>query len=189
MEVAVATKSISLNRRLSADLDRAFPVFVAEMQAAVFNGARRWLPSRQDAEDVTQEVFVRAYRALQGYEPQRIAELRLRPWLFAITLNLCRNQARTRSRRPTQVALNGADGAANAGTEQSALEGLAVDEWRERLSRLSARQRDAIVLRHVVDMGYDEIGEVLGRPAGTVKSDVHRGLKRLRDIIEMEESS
>jgi RNA polymerase sigma-70 factor (ECF subfamily) len=177
----------ALNRRLSADLDRAFPGFVAEMQGAVFNGARRWLPTRQDAEDVTQEVFVRAYRALQGYTAERIVELRLRPWLFAITLNLCRNQARTRSRRPIQVALGRADNPAPHGTEQTAIDGLAVDEWRDRLSRLSAQQRDAIVLRHVVELSYAEIGEVLGRPPGTVKSDVHRGLEKLRSMIVKEE--
>ena len=60
-------------------------------------------------------------------------------------------------------------------------------EWRERLAQLSTRQRDAIVLRHVVGLTYDEIGEVLDRPAGTIKSDVHRGLDRLRDMITTEE--
>ena len=67
--------------RLARDLDRAFPDLVGEMQGLVFNGARRWLPARQDAEDVTQEVFIRAYRALQSYPADRIRELRLRPWL------------------------------------------------------------------------------------------------------------
>lgn len=179
-------KSTALNRQLSTDLDGAFPGFMVEMQGAVFNGARRWLPTRQDAEDVTQEVFVRAYRALQGYPPDRIGELKLRPWLFAITLNLCRNHARTRGRRPAQVALGAADTSAPDGTERSAIDGLAVDEWRDRLACLSARQRDAIVLRHVVDMSYDEIAEVLDRPAGTVKSDVHRGLEKLRATIATE---
>jgi RNA polymerase sigma-70 factor (ECF subfamily) len=179
--------STALNRRLAADLDRAFPAFVAEMQTVVFNGARRWLPARQDAEDVTQEVFVRAYRALQGYSPERIGDLRLRPWLFTITLNMCRNHARTRSRRPAQVALEAADGADRSSTDETALVRVAVDEWRERLAELSARQRDSIVLRHVVGLSYDEIGEVLKRPPGTVKSDVHRGLERLRTILDVEE--
>lgn len=181
-------KSTALNGRLSTDLDKSFPGFMAEMQGAVFNGARRWLPTRQDAEDVTQEVFVRAYRALQGYPADRIRELKLRPWLFAITLNLCRNHARTRGRRPVQVALGAADNPAPEGTERTAIDGLAVDEWRERLAYLGSSQRDAIVLRHVVQMSYDEIGELLGRPAGTVKSDVHRGLEKLRAMIATEES-
>ncbi len=176
-----------LNRRLAADLDKAFPAFVAEMQTAVFNGARRWLPGRQDAEDVAQEVFVRAYRALSGYPPEQVATMRLRPWLFTITLNMCRNHARTRSRRPAQVELGHADHPDPATTDGEAIDRVTIDEWRERLARLSARQRDAIVLRHVVGLSYDEIGEVLNRPAGTIKSDVHRGLERLRTMVTTEE--
>ena len=177
----------ALNRRLAADLDKAFPGFVTEMQSAVFNGARRWLPGRQDAEDVTQEVFVRAYKALKSYPPERIGEMRLRPWLFTITLNLCRNHARTRSRRPAQVVLEHTEHPHPDSTDLAAVDRVVVDEWRERLAQLPARQRDAIVLRHVVDLSYAEIGEVLDRPAGTVKSDVHRGLDRLRSTITMEE--
>ena len=176
-----------MNRRLAKDLDRAFPAFVADMQGSVFNGARRWLPGHQDAEDVTQEVFVRAYRALQSYSDSRILDLRLRPWLFAITLNLCRNHARTRSRRPEQVALGNTDRAAADGTDREALDSIAVDEWRQRLAKLNRRQRDAVVLRHVVGLSYEEIGEVLDCPAGTAKSDVHRGLGRLRTLLAMEE--
>jgi RNA polymerase sigma-70 factor (ECF subfamily) len=157
------------------------------MQSAVFNGARRWVPGPQDAEDVTQDVFVRAYQALQGYPPEQVAALRLRPWLFTITLNLCRNHARTRSRRPAQVALARSDRAAPDVTDQHAVDRITIDEWRERLDVLSPRQRDSIVLHHVVDLTYDEISEVLGRPAGTIRSDVHRGLDRLRKTIATED--
>ena len=178
----------NLNRRLAADLDRAFPALVDKMQSPVFNGARRWLPSRQDAEDATQEVFVRAYRALADYPPDRIGQLNLRPWLFAITLNVCRNHARGKSRRPAEVSLGATDDAAAEETEPTAMAGLAVDEWRDRLARLTAPQREAIVLRHVVGMSLNEVAMVVGRPAGTVKSDVHRGLQRLRAMIDSEES-
>ncbi len=177
----------ALSRRLATDLDRAFPDFVSEMQGAVFNGARRWVPGPQDAEDVTQDVFVRAYQALQGYPPDQVAALRLRPWLFTITINLCRNHARTRSRRPQQVALTNTDRPNGELTDRDAVDRLAIDEWRDRLAKLTSRQRDAIVLHHVVGLSYDEIVEVLDRPAGTIRSDVHRGLDRLRKMITTEE--
>ena len=179
----------ALQRRLAGDLDRAFPELVEQMKGSVYNGVRRWVWGRQDAEDVTQEVFVRAYRALGDYSPERIAALRLRPWLFTITLNLCRNHARTQSRRPRQTVLDATpDVAGDAEVEGEAIGAVIVDEWRARLATLPARQRDAVVLRHVVGLGYDEIGEVLERPPGTVKSDVHRGLRRLRDILAQEEA-
>ncbi|MEA2002974.1 MAG: RNA polymerase sigma factor [Actinomycetota bacterium] len=183
------TADTVLRRRLAKDLDRAFPEMVTQMQGLVFNGARRWLPNRSDAEDIAQEVFVRAYRALSGYSPERIAELRIRPWLFTITINLCRNHARTRSRRPVEVVLDGHHSSGTTfATEQHAIDALVVDEWRVRLQALAPRQRDAIVLRHVVGLTYKEVGEVLGCPTGTVKSDVHRGLTQLRSILAMEDS-
>ena len=178
----------ALKNRLAADLDDAFPVLLEQMHGLVYNGARRWLPTHQDAEDVTQEVFVRAYGALGEYSQQRIGELRLRPWLFTITLNLCRNHARSRSRRPRQTPLEPShEGGTTDSAEEDAVHRVVVDEWRDRLAQLQPKQRDAIVLRHVVGLSYDEVGQVLQRPAGTVKSDVHRGLERLRNLITTEE--
>lgn len=183
------TADTGLRRRLGKDLDQAFPELVTQMQGLVFNGARRWLPSRQDAEDITQEVFVRAYQALAGYSQERITELRIRPWLFTITINLCRNHARARSRRPVEVVLDRDHPTGTIlATEQQVLDVVAIDEWRARLQGLVPRQRDAIVLRHVVGLTYKEVGEVLDRPVGTVKSDVHRGLGQLRLILATEDS-
>jgi RNA polymerase sigma-70 factor (ECF subfamily) len=59
--------------------------------------------------------------------------------------------------------------------------------WDRRLSSLNQDQRAAVVLRHVVGLGIVEISEITGRPEGTVKADVHRGLARLREVIEGEE--
>ena len=73
------------------------------------------------------------------------------------------------------------------GTDREALDSIAIDEWRQRLAKLTRRQRDAVVLRHVVGLSYEEIGEVLDCPAGTAKSDVHRGLGRLRTLLAMED--
>jgi RNA polymerase sigma-70 factor (ECF subfamily) len=61
--------------------------------------------------------------------------------------------------------------------------------WQARLDMLPSRQRTAVVLRHVVDLSYPDIAAALNRPEGSVKSDVHRGLVRLRAIIETEEIS
>ncbi len=99
MDGAVAGDG-SIGRRLAADLDVGFPDVVRAHQDAVYSIALRLTGAPADAEDVAQDAFVRAYRALQGYDPRRRAELALRPWLARITLNLCRNRARAASRRP-----------------------------------------------------------------------------------------
>ena len=61
--------------------------------------------------------------------------------------------------------------------------------WHRRLESLSSPQRTAVVLRHVIDLPYGEIAEVTGRPVGTVKADVHRGIARLRAMLTAETQS
>ena len=170
--------------RLAADLDGAYAEVIALHQDDIYSGVRRLVPNRADTEDLTQETFVKAYRALERYEPERIRTLQLRAWLWTIALNLCRNAARSRSRRPRLVAIDlVAEPASPGSVEQDALD-LAFEEvWQLRLDQLSRRHRVAVVLRYVVDLSYAEIGAALKRPEATVRSDVHRGLERLRDIL------
>src|SRR5260370_3188779 len=91
----------SLSAHLAADLDGHFEHLVRTYQDRLYGFALRLTGSRQDAEESTQDAFVRAYRALQGYAEDRRRALRLRPWLYQITLNVGRNRAR----RPAPVAL------------------------------------------------------------------------------------
>ncbi len=80
---------------LAADRDAAFPHLVRALIDGIYSGALRLTGSRADAEDVAQDAFLRAYRALGTYSPERIRELRLREWVWAIAANLCRNRARS----------------------------------------------------------------------------------------------
>ncbi|HKX75662.1 MAG TPA: sigma-70 family RNA polymerase sigma factor [Acidimicrobiia bacterium] len=164
--------------RLATDLDEAFPDLVRWLQDDLFSGLRPLAGS--EAEDLTQETFIRAYRALASYPSQRILELRLRGWIWTIALNLGRNHVRDHARRP-QLAVDGLDRAT------SDPEPPDLEAWERRLGRLSVPIRRAVVLRHVVGLDYDEIAEALNRPEGTVKADVHRGLQRLRLIMENEQ--
>ncbi len=165
---------------LATDLDGAFPVMVDEMGRQLFWGLRRICGDHQEAEDLTQETFIRAYRALGGYDRDRIQSMNLRPWLWTIAMNLGRNHLRDRSRRPTYVELNVDAGA----DDPDPIDGAA---WDRRFSGLNENQRAAVVLRHVVGMGVGEIAEATRRPEGTVKADIHRGLERLRVAMEEEE--
>lgn len=166
---------------LARDLDGSFADLVREYQDGIYSGVYRLVPTHADAEDVTQETFVRAYRALRGYDPDRIEALKLGPWLWTIALNLCRNAARRRTRKPDGPGLDRVvEPADRSDTEAAAIAAVASDEWQRRLASLPPRMRAAVVLRHVVDMDYPGIAEATGRPVGTVKSDVHRGLQRLQ---------
>ncbi|MFH1330442.1 MAG: RNA polymerase sigma factor [Actinomycetota bacterium] len=177
----------ALPAALAADRDAAFPHLVRALVDGVYSGALRLTGSPADAEDITQEAFVRAYGALRSYPPERIAALRLREWVWTIAANLCRNRARSRRRRPEEPG----DGAVTVpdpapGPEARAVAGAERERLATLLTRLPWAQRAAVVLRHVTGLGYTETAAALGRPVGTVKADVHRGLQQLRRYLEEE---
>lgn len=166
-----------LCERLARDLDGSFDDLVSALGDDIYSGLRRI--HGDDAADLTQETFIRAYRALGEYEPERIRTLQLRGWIWTIALNLGRNHVRDRSRRPQPVELHDVHPIADPEPIDSAL-------WQERLDSLSSAQRRAVVLRHVVGLSYAELSAALDRPEGTVKTDVSRGLARLKKRIEEE---
>jgi RNA polymerase sigma-70 factor (ECF subfamily) len=174
-----------LPHRLAADRDGAFPDLVRHLQNGVYSGALQFTRNRHDAEDVTQETFVRVYRALGGYSTNRIRQLQLRPWVWTIALNLCRNRARSIERHPEALLVEDRiDVFEDAATQ--AVDNANLEEWRRRLAALPGPQRTAVVLHHVVGLPHAEIAETTGRSESTSRSDVRRGLARLRTMIEEE---
>src|SRR3954452_1184451 len=181
--------------RLARDLDGTFEVLVRVHVDRCYSIALRVLGDPHDAEEVAQDALVRAYRALGGYDPQRIRDLRLRAWLATIVVNLCRNRARRRPipTTPLEPLIEvGREPAGDAADDPAAVAEIAVN--RERLAALLAtlpdRYRIPIVLRHVDDLSYAELALVLGRPEGTLKAQVSRALAMLRASLtatELEE--
>jgi RNA polymerase sigma-70 factor (ECF subfamily) len=174
-----------LAHRLARDLDGTFEALVHAHVDRCHAIALRVTGNPHDAEEITQDALVRAYRALAGYDTERIRDLRIRGWLATIVLNLCRNRARTR-RAPT-VSLAplleaGLDPAAGAASDPAGLvlSGATRDRLAAHLAALPERYRVPVVLRHVDDLSYAELSAVLGRPEGTLKAQVHRGLAMLR---------
>ena len=168
-------------RRLAADLDAAFPEFLAHHQDLVYGIALRSTKRPADAEDLAQEAFIRAYRALRAYPPERTRKLRPKGWLAAIVGNLGRNRARRKTPATADLAavaeIRADDG---PGPDRLAERRETAAAWRARLAALPARYRRAVELRHASGLSYPELAEALGRPLGTVKSDVHRGVLLLR---------
>ncbi|HKV87672.1 MAG TPA: RNA polymerase sigma factor [Candidatus Dormibacteraeota bacterium] len=158
--------------------ERVFERMVHEHQDRIYALGLALTGSRQDAEEVAQDTFLRAYRALVSYPPERVRELKQKAWLHRIALNVFRN--RVRGSRPRLVELNGSEPDVRLGTEEDALRRIELEELACRVAALPARYREALVLRHVQELSYSEAAEALGQPVGTVKSNVHRGLQMLR---------
>jgi RNA polymerase sigma factor (sigma-70 family) len=184
----------ALANRLAKDLEAAFPVLVAEHRDRLYTIALRLLGDRRDAEEVAQDALVRAFRAIRDYPSDRVAALRLRPWLASIAVNLARNRRRRFADRYPAGSLEPmldagfdppADGRRAPGASAERRE--TQRELATALLRLTPAVRVAIILRHVDGLSVAEVAEALGRPEGTVKAQVHRGLRELRALLEAAE--
>jgi RNA polymerase sigma factor (sigma-70 family) len=163
---------------VSRVVDGQFERMVSEHQDRVFAFGLALTGNRHDAEEIAQDTFLRAYRALVTYTPERIRDLKQRAWLHQIALNVVRN--RVRGVKPRLVELNGSEPDHEPGPEARALRREGLDDLAVRVAGLPARYREAVVLRYVQELSYAEVADALGQPVGTVKSNVHRGLKLLR---------
>ncbi|MBM3321551.1 MAG: sigma-70 family RNA polymerase sigma factor [Candidatus Eisenbacteria bacterium] len=175
--------------RARAGEEGAFRSLLRRHQRDVFNLAFRILRNREDAEDAAQEVFLRIYRSLEQYDPERP----FRNWLLRITHNLCIDWLRRR--RIATVSL-GEPLRQDEGeiewelpdpSAADPLETLLGKEERElveeAIAKLGPTLRSAIVLRHVQGLRYEEIADVLGIPLGTVKVRLFRARAAIAELL------
>jgi len=158
--------------------EKVFERMVHEHQDRIFALGFALTGNRHDAEEVAQDTFLRAYRALVTYPPERVRDLKQRAWLHRIALNVVRNRAR--GRKPQLVELNGSEPDRSSGPEADVMRRADMVDLAARVAGLPPRFREAVVLRHVQGLTYEEAAAALGQPVGTVKANVHRGLKLLR---------
>lgn len=162
-------------------LSSEWAAIVAEHSSRVYRLAYRLTGNRQDAEDLTQDVFVRVFRSLDNFEPGNFAG-----WLHRITTNLFLDRAR----RAARIRMDGfAEGAEHQleGSEilpEDAIHDASFDpDIEAALASLPEKFRVAVVLCDIEGLSYDEIAEVLGVKVGTVRSRIHRGRTQLRDAL------
>ncbi|HUY11239.1 MAG TPA: sigma-70 family RNA polymerase sigma factor, partial [Candidatus Dormibacteraeota bacterium] len=167
-----------------------FDRIVADFQRRLYGFALRMTGNREDAEEIVQDAFVRAFRALGKMGEEQRRELRLQPWLYTIALNVTRN--RLRSKKPPSVALDAlADpdallrgvGDAPAQPEIVVEQNDEVALVERALLALPTHLRAAATLRFIDGRSHPEIAEILKQPIGTVKSHVHRAVRILRRIL------
>lgn len=174
----------ALVQALVRDIDAGFIELFQTYQHVVFSTALRITGRWADAEDLAAESFLRAYRALSAFPRGRLLALQPRSWLLTITYNLWRNQQRAAARHPPPAPF---DATIDPPDPREDVAGTCHQRETNRelsalLHMLPPDQRAAVVLRHVIGLPVAEIAQVLDRPEGTVKSDISRGVRRLRDL-------
>jgi len=179
-------------RQLIAQAQRgdavAFEALVMTHAQFVHNLALRVVGNPQDAEDLAQEAFLRAWRALPGFR----AEAKFSTWLYRIVTNLCYNHLPRLKKQlaeldPDEDALQLAD------ERQSTETGLLSRELEQVLHNavdaLPESQRLLITLRHTQGLSYTEIAEITGQPLGTVKTGLFRARRALQTALERYENA
>jgi len=179
-----AAREPALVRLAQAGDADAYGELVTMHQAAAFRVAYVLLGSAADAEDAAQEGFVRAYLALGRFR----ADEPFRPWLLQVVGNEARNRRRARGRREglaeRAIAAFRGGGATVPAPELEALAGETQREVRTALAGLEDGERLVVTCRYLLGLSEAETAAALGIPAGTVKSRLHRGLRRLRERLE-----
>ncbi len=176
-----------VRRVLQGDVN-AFEKLVTEYEKAVYAIALRMTGNAEDAADMTQETFIKAYNSLQAFR----GESKFSVWLYRIASNVCLDFLRSRSRKPTvslsveddegeETELDIAD--ESQSPEQLLERGLTRDAVRRGLEALPPDYRQILLLREIQGLSYEEIADTLSIEVGTVKSRIFRARKRLCSFL------
>jgi RNA polymerase sigma-70 factor (ECF subfamily) len=180
--------------RLRARDERAFNELVRAYERRIFGFVFRMLGNREEAEDLAQEVFVQVFKAIDQFR----GEAKLSTWIYKIAVNLCKNRNKYLNRRHAdkqedidafgdRTAMSEADGvtAGSVAGPDELLMGMQVERVvRDAIDSLEPEFREALILRDVEDLSYEEIAQITGVPDGTVKSRIHRARSQLKAAIE-----
>ncbi|MBR3076557.1 MAG: sigma-70 family RNA polymerase sigma factor [Oscillospiraceae bacterium] len=178
----------SIIEQVLAGDNNAFGQLVQEYQTKVYNLALRMCGSQDDAFDLSQEAFFRAWRNLPGFQ----FDSSFSTWLFRLTVNICLDWLRAKKRRPTVslTTINDEDEELQLDVPDPGMspeELLLAAEDRAELTRalneLPVEYREILTLRAINDMSYTEIAEVLKLREGTVKSRLSRARNALRNKL------
>jgi RNA polymerase sigma-70 factor, ECF subfamily len=156
---------------------QAFAALVGQYEKPVYNLALRMLRNPEDARDIAQTVFMKAYQNLANYDPQ----YKFYSWIYRMAINESLNVLRVRDRNagPVDERLP----ADNAGPSDMLAEDQQRDVVLEAVDRLKPEYRAVIVLRYFVDRDYEDMGEILGIDAKTVKSRLYTARQLLKEQL------
>jgi len=172
-----------LIERVRGGDDEAFRLLVERHSRAIYRAAYRITGNNADADDVVQETFLRAYRALERFD----ARAAFTTWIHRIAINCSLDLIDSRRRRDGRVE-DGEDLAAIASSTASpdrVVHGLEMQRAvASAMERLSGNERTAFVLRHFEGMPLEEIGKVLGTQLNATKNTIFRAVKKLREQLQ-----
>lgn len=160
----------------------AWEPLVRAHQEAVFRLAYLLLGDPDDAEDITQETFVRAWNHISGFDQGRS----LRPWLLSIAANLAKNRHRSVGRYVAALTRSFRSEPALPNVEERTVERMEANELWQAVKTMGRSDQQVVYLRFFLGLSVAETAEAMGIAEGTVKSRLSRALERLRGVIRKE---
>ncbi len=176
--------------RCALGSEAAFRALVQRYRSRLMNLVSRFINDRDRAEEISQEVFLRVYRNRERYRKSG----KFSTWIFTIAVNLTKNEIRSRIRHRGTFSLDAVDeetggqGMSFPDLKPLPDEDLNAAEIRSRiaeaLEKIPARYREAVILRDVEGLSYEEVGEILRIPGGTVRSRINRARLMLKERLK-----
>lgn len=168
---------------------QAFEALILQHEKIVYNVALRMMNHSEDAKDISQEVFLKAYKSIGQFDERAMFST----WLYRITTNTCIDELRRRKGKQSfslEEEMENEEGSmqrqiADEGEtpEESLLRAERGDELKKALAQLTEEHRMAVILRDIRGLSYEEIAEIMGLPMGTVKSRISRARNQLKQEI------
>ncbi len=179
---------VEVVKRIMAGEKQLYGQIIDKYQRSIYNLAYRMLGNREDALDLAQETFLRAFKKLELYDQSRPFS----PWIHRIASNLCLNQFRKKKLHTVPLVMDdGEGGEFNRQIEDKGKEPgeqIVIKENKQELikaiGQLPEKYRVPLILRHFHHYTYEEIGEVMEVPPGTVKTWIYRGRNHLKDFYK-----
>ena len=157
----------------------AFSEVVQRYQGRIYRLAYRLLGNAEEAEDATQEAFLRAYRSLRTFRP----DASFSPWMYRIATNVCLDMLRAR-RAHTSLDESLLDPASGVSVEGTVAERERLRALTEAIRRLPVGLRTVFLLRHEAELTYEEIAQTLGLPLNTVRTRLFRARNALKELLK-----
>ena len=168
----------------------SFSELIDKYKNLVFNLAYRMTYNLQDAEDISQEVFIRVYKSLSNFNPR----YKFSTWLYQMTLNLCRDRFRkgkipsisldTPPNEGDQKDFNSLIADPKNNLEEAFLQAEQTNIINGLITSLPLKYREVIILRHLRDLSYEEMSKILNISLGSVKTRLFRAREKLREILK-----
>ncbi|GJM25808.1 MAG: ECF RNA polymerase sigma factor SigW [Phycisphaerae bacterium] len=192
------TRLTDLIQRAQAHESEAFDELIDAFGTRLHGYLYRLIGSRDEADDLLQDVFLRVVRMIDSYQHDH----RFEGWLFRIATNLVRDRIRRVGRAPKVIPFEaGSSNAGEGGNGWGETEDVSapdpeasmrladdVDALQKGLAKLPEAEREVIMLRHFSDLSFLEIATLMNTPLGTALARAHRGLQKLRDLMNVDDA-